>query len=180
MTGEVLAVCANGTHSFSKPSQAQIRLLEGLGVEGDAHMGATVKHRSLVARNPSQPNLRQVHLMHGELLDELRAKGFEVTAGGMGENIVTRGLPLLDLARGTRLRLGPEAVIEVTGLRHPCKQLNGYQSGLMKALLDKDDDGNIVRKSGVMAIVLTGGPVKPGDIIEVEAPEGPHRPLEPV
>ena len=180
MTGEVVAVCANGAHSFSKPSHAQIRLLEGLGVEGDAHMGATVKHRSLVARDASRPNLRQVHLMHGELLDELRAEGFEVTAGGMGENIVTRGMALLDLARGTRLRLGAEAVIEVTGLRHPCKQLDGYQSGLMKALLDKDENGNIVRKSGVMAIVLTGGTVKPGDTIEVEAPEGPHQPLEPV
>lgn len=178
--GTVQAVNVSPTHTMSKPSQMSIRLLAGLGVEGDAHMGATVKHRSRVKRDPTQPNLRQVHLIHAELHDELRAKGFEVTAGTMGENITTRDVDLLGLPTGARLHLGDEAVIEVTGLRAPCVQLDGTQKGLMEAALGHDEDGNLIRKAGVMAIVLTGGEVSPGDAIRVEMPVGSLTPLQPV
>jgi MOSC domain-containing protein YiiM len=143
-------------------------------------MGETVQHRSRVARDPSQPNLRQVHLIHAELHDELRAAGFEVADGQMGENITTRGLDLLSLPAGTRLRIGPEAVLELTGLRNPCKQLNGIQKGLMAATLDRSPDGTLIRKAGVMAIVLAGGEVRPGDQITVELPVEPHMQLAPV
>ncbi len=176
----VTAVSRSARHSFSKPTQLVIRLVAGLGVEGDAHMGETVKHRSRVARDPSQPNLRQVHLMHTELFEELRAAGFRVAAGELGENVTTRGVDLLGLPTGARLRLGESAVVEVTGLRNPCVQIDKFQKGLMAAVLGRDADGNLVRKSGVMAIVLAGGEVHPGDPIAVELPPGPHRPLAPV
>ena len=180
MNGTVAAVSRSASHTFSKAREESIRLLAGLGVEGDAHLGETVKHRSRVARDPSQPNLRQVHLIHAELHDELRAAGFDVHAGEMGENVTTRGIALLALPVGTRLRLGGDAVVEITGLRNPCVQLDRFQPGLMKAVLDRDEHGNLVRKSGVMAIVLTPGEVRPGDGIGVELPPEPHRPLEPV
>ena len=154
-----------------------IRLVEGLGVEGDAHSGATVKHRSRVARDPSQPNLRQVHLIHGELLEELGAAGFNVVPGDLGENITTKGIDLLGLPRGTRLRLGADAIVEITGLRNPCAQLDRFQTGLTAAVLDRDDAGNLVRKSGVMAVVIAGGLVQASDPIEVELPGLPHEPL---
>jgi MOSC domain-containing protein YiiM len=149
-------------------------------VEGDAHLGKTVKHRSRVARDPSQPNLRQVHLIHAELHDELRAAGFAVSAGQMGENVTTRGLDLLGLPTGTRLRLGKTAVVEVTGLRNPCIQLDRFQPGLMAAVLERDEHRALIRKAGVMAIVLADGEVRPGDSIVVELPPAPHRSLEPV
>jgi MOSC domain-containing protein YiiM len=180
MTGQVVAVSRDLEHGPDKPNRDAIRLLPGLGVEGDAHMGATVKHRSRVRRDPTQPNLRQVHLIHQELHDELRERGFEVTPGLMGENVTTRGLDLLGLPRGTRLRLGPEALIELSGLRNPCKQLDGVQPGLMQATLDRDADGNLIRKAGVMAVVLAGGEVRPGDPVAVELPVEPHSSLEPV
>ena len=172
------AVSCNPEHAFSKANAGSIRLLAGLGVEGDAHLGRTVRHRSRVARDPSQPNLRQVHLMHAELHDELRAQGFDVAAGVMGENITTRGIELLALPAGSRLGLGEEAVVEVTGLRNPCVQLDHFQPGLMAAVLDRDADGNLVRKAGVMAIVVTSGDVRPGDAITVELPPQPHARLE--
>ena len=178
MQAIVTAVSASPGHSFSKPNRDSIRLLAGLGVEGDAHLGTTVKHRSRVAKDPSQPNLRQVHLIHAELHDELQAKGFAVSAGEMGENVTTCGIDLLALPTGARLRIGENAVIEVTGLRNPCVQIDRFQKGLMKAVLGKDEHGNLIRKSGVMAIVLEGGEVKPGDAIRVELPLGPHRLLE--
>lgn len=180
MSGAVLAVSCSPTYTFTKPNQGSIRLLAGLGVEGDAHLGETVKHRSRVARDPTQPNLRQVHLIHAELHDELRAAGFAVSAGQMGENITTRGVDLLGLPTGTRLFLGKMAVIEVTGLRNPCVQLDHFQPGLMSAVLDKDEHGRLIRKAGIMAIVLAGGEVRPGDPIIVELPPEPHRSLEPV
>lgn len=180
ITATVAAVSQAPGHSFSKSTRPSIRLLAGLGVEGDAHSGATVKHRSRVKRDPSVANLRQVHLMHAELHDELNGKGFEVAAGALGENITTRGLDLLGLPTGARLRLGPEAVVEVTGLRNPCYQLDDYQKGLMAATLDRDGDGKLIRKAGVMAVVLAGGEVRPGDAIEVELPAGERRALEPV
>lgn len=180
MGGTVTAVSRSATHTMTKPNQDAVRLLTGLGVEGDAHLGETVKHRSRVARDPSQPNLRQVHLIHAELHDELRAAGFDVLPGKMGENITTRGIDLLGLPTGTRLRLGATAVVEVTGLRNPCGQLDRLQNGLMVANLDRDADGNLIRKAGVMSIVLADGDVRPGDRIEVELPPEPRRPLQPV
>lgn len=176
--GVVEAVSRAPQHTFSKANAARIRLLTGLGVEGDAHLGRTVQHRSRVARDPSQPNLRQVHLIHGELHDELRAQGFDATPGVLGENVTTRGVELLALPSGSRLRLGDKAVVEVTGLRNPCGQLDHFQQGLMAAVLDRDDEGNLVRKAGVMAIVVTSGDVRPGDAIAVELPPPPHARLE--
>ncbi len=178
--GRVVAVSRSGSHTFSKPNQASIVLVQGLGVDGDAHSGKTVQHRSRVARNPAEPNLRQVHLIHAELHDELRAVGFEIAPGQMGENITTRGVDLLGLATGARLRLGDTAVVEVTGLRNPCDQLDGVQPGLMAATLGRDEQGNLVRKAGVMAIVLVGGVVRPGDPIAVELPAPPLRALQPL
>lgn len=178
--GIAFSVGKSPTHTLVKPGQDVIRLLTGLGVEGDAHMGTTVKHRSRVAQDPTQPNLRQVHLIHSELHDELRQKGFDVAPGAMGENITTRGIDLLGLPIGTRLHAGESAVIEITGLRNPCYQLDGIQPGLMAAVLDTDADGALVRKAGVMGIVLTDGDVHVGDPIRVELPPLPHRPLEKV
>ncbi|MDR3493383.1 MAG: MOSC domain-containing protein [Ancalomicrobiaceae bacterium] len=175
---EVVAVAAHPTHAFSKPPQARIRLLAGLGVEGDAHCGVTVQHRSRVKQDPTQPNLRQVHLIHAELIDELMARGFRVAAGVMGENVTTRGIDLLGLPRGARLTFGTEAVVEVTGLRNPCQQLNDYQDGLTHAVLDRDAEGNLVRKAGIMGVVLQGGLIRPGDAIAITLPEGPHVRLE--
>jgi MOSC domain-containing protein YiiM len=180
MRGTVTAVCVSGTHTMTKPNVERVRLLAGLGVEGDAHLGVTVKHRSRVARDPSQPNLRQVHLVHAELHDELKQAGFEVFPGYMGENVTTRGIDLLGLPTGTRLRLGATAVVEVTGLRNPCGQLDKLQQGLLAANLDRDADGNLIRKAGIMGIVLADGEVRPGDPIQVEVPAEPHQPLEPV
>ena len=177
---EVIAVSASGGHTFSKVARDGIRLVAGHGVEGDAHAGATVKHRSRVRQDPTQPNLRQVHLIHAELHEELNGRGFRVGPGDMGENVTTRGIDLLGLPTGARLRLGDEAVVEVTGLRNPCTQLDDFQAGLMQAVLDRDEDGNLVRRSGVMGIVLEGGAVRPGDRIAIELPPEPHRALEKV
>jgi MOSC domain-containing protein YiiM len=178
MNATVLAVSKSGTHTFSKPNQDKIVLLAGLGVEGDAHMGETVKHRSRVKRDPTQPNLRQVHLIHAEFHEELKTSGFRVSAGEMGENITTRGLDLLSLPKGTKLYLGSDAIVEVTGLRNPCEQLNTFQDGLMNLCVYKDENGNIVRKAGIMSIVLAGGEVRAGDAIRVELPPGPHEALQ--
>lgn len=177
-TGSVVAVHASAAHTFSKPSQPEIRLLVGQGVEGDAHCGTTVKHRSRVAQNPDQPNLRQVHLIHAELFDELAAKGFTVVPGALGENLTTHGVALLTLPVGTRLQLGATAVVELTGLRNPCAQIEHFQKGLLTAVLDRDSNGNLIRKTGVMGIVLEEGVVRPGDSIQIRLPAAPHRPLE--
>ena len=177
-TGVVSAVSRSAGHTFSKYVQSSITLLAGLGVDGDAHLGEKVKHLSRVRANPNQPNLRQVHLIHAELHDELNAKGFEVSAGQMGENITTRGLDLLRLPAGAHLHLGGAAVVEITGLRDPCTQINQLQSGMMQACLDRDENGNLIRKAGVMSIVLADGEVKPGDLIRVELPPRPWKDLE--
>lgn len=177
-SGFVVAVSVSATHSFSKKNQLSITLLDGLGVTGDAHLGTTVKHRSRVAQNPNQPNLRQVHLIHVELLHELQEKGFSVLPGQMGENITTAGLDLLGLPTGSKLYLGDTAIVEITGLRNPCSQLDNFQAGLMSAVLDYDEHGNLIRKAGVMGIVLVGGMLKLGDRIRAELPPLPHRPLE--
>jgi MOSC domain-containing protein YiiM len=178
MVGIVTAVSRSGGHTFSKPNALGIQLLAGLGVEGDAHLGVTVKHRTLVRRDPTQPNLRQVHLIHAELHEELRAAGFAVEAGQIGENVTTRGIDLLGLPAGTRLHLGDAAVVEVKGLRNPCGQLDRFQAGLTAALLGHGPDGRLIRKAGIMGIVLTSGHVCPADTIEVELPPLPHRALD--
>ncbi|NNU43264.1 MOSC domain-containing protein [Ramlibacter montanisoli] len=180
MSPRVLAVHRSSSHSFSKFQEDSITLVVGLGVEGDAHAGATVKHRSRVARDPSAPNLRQVHLIHAELFDELVERDHAVFPGDMGENITTRGIELLSLPAGTRLRLGAEAEVEVTGLRNPCRQIDRFQPGLMAKVLDRDANGRVVRKTGVMAVVRRGGTVRAGDAIVLQLPETPHHPLEPV
>lgn len=166
---------------MAKQRQERIALLAGIGVEGDAHAGATVRHRSRVRRDATQPNLRQVHLLGAELHEELARAGFDVAPGRMGENVTTAGVPLLDLPTGTVVRLGPDAVVELTGLRNPCRQLDGIAPGLMEALLERDEAGAVVRRrAGVMAVVRTAGVVHPGDPVVVEVPPGPRRPLEPV
>lgn len=180
LSGVVSCVCASASHSFSKQSCDEIELIAGLGVRDDAHAGVTVKHRSRVARDPSQPNLRQVHLIHHELLVDLQAQGFAVGPSVMGENITTRNVDLLNLPLGARLHIGAAAIIEVTGLRNPCKQLDDFQDGLMSAVLDRDDRGEIVRKAGIMAVVIAGGFVRASDPIMVRLPTAPHQPLLPV
>jgi MOSC domain-containing protein YiiM len=180
MPGQVVAVHRSSSHSFSKYAEDVITLVAGLGVAGDAHAGATVKHRSRVARNPHAPNLRQVHLLQAELFDQLVARDFAVFAGDMGENVTTRGVDLLALPTGTRLQLGATAVVEVTGLRNPCSQIDRLQPGLMAAVIERGADGQMVRKSGVMAVVLEGGEIGAGDLIVVRLPLAPHRPLQPV
>ena len=174
----VIAVALSATHTFSKPVVPMIVLRKGLGVEGDCHLGVTVQHRSRVRADPTQPNLRQVHLIQGELHDELQLAGFNVAEGTMGENITTRGIDLLALPRGARLRIGADAVIEITGLRNPCSQLDKYQKGLTAAVLGRNPDGSLLRRAGVMGIVLEGGAVSPGDDIRTELPPLPHWPLE--
>ena len=180
MSGAVVAVSRRAEHNVSKHNVDEIRLVSGRGVQGDAHCGPEVKHRSRVRADPTQPNLRQVHLIHSELHEELAGQGFEIGAGEMGENVTTRGIDLLGLPTGTRLRIGGEAVVEVTGLRNPCNQLNGLAPGLMDAVLERAEDGGLSRKSGVMGIVVEDGSVRAGDPIEVVPPDCPHRPLEPV
>ena len=178
MKRTVVAVSLSPRHTFTKPNALGIRLIEGLGVEGDAHAGATVKHRSRVAQDPTQPNLRQVHLIGEELLDELRARGFNVFPGAMGENVTTRGIPLLDLPQGTHLHLGETAVIEVTGLRNPCRQLNAFQPGLMDAVHGRHEHGGLILRAGIMGIVLASGEIAPGDPIQAVLPAGDHRALK--
>lgn len=176
--GQVMAVSLSASHSFSKRRQDHIRLLAGRGVEGDAHSGKTIKHRSRVAVDPAQPNLRQVHLMHTELFQELLGKSFQVAPGDLGENITTSGIDLLALPRGAMLHIGDEAIVEVTGLRNPCAQIDKFQKGLLAAVLDRRADGSVIRKSGVMGIIHAGGVVKPNDPIRVSLPPEPHVRLE--
>ncbi|MGV9563840.1 MOSC domain-containing protein [Streptomyces sp. NPDC003480] len=178
MSGRVTAVSSNNEYSFTKPNRDSIRLLAGLGVEGDVHAGVTVKHRSRVAQDPTRPNLRQVHLIHEELFVEVGEEGFKVAPGELGENITTRGIDLLGLPVGTLLRIGDSAVLEVTGLRNPCLQIDNFQEGLLKQVVGRDEAGNIVRKAGIMSTVREGGVVRPGDTIEAELPSGPHRALD--
>ncbi|MGW1542232.1 MOSC domain-containing protein [Streptomyces sp. NPDC002309] len=178
MSGTVTAVSSNGQYSFTKPNRDSVTLLAGFGVEGDVHAGVTVKHRSRIAQDPTQPNLRQVHLIHEELFAEVDEQGFKVAPGELGENITTRGIDLLGLPVGTLLRIGESAVLEVTGLRNPCVQIDNFQEGLLKQVVGRDQAGSIVRKAGIMSIVREGGVVRPGDAIERELPSGPHQPLD--
>ncbi len=178
--GHVVAVSTDATHRFSKVPRDNVQLLVGLGVEGDAHLGTTVQHRSRVARDPSQPNLRQVHLLQAELLDEMLAAGHPVGAGTLGENVLTRGVDLLGLPTGALVHLGDEAVVRLTGLRNPCRQIDAHSPGLLRLAVGHDDDGAVVRRAGVMAVVVTGGPVRSGDAVTVALPQGGPAPLQPV
>jgi MOSC domain-containing protein YiiM len=180
LRGSVVAVSRSETHSFAKANRDAVRLVAGFGVEGDAHGGTTVRHRSRVARGATRPNLRQVHLIHAELLDELAQYGFDVAPGELGENLTTRGIPLLELPTGARLRLGDDAVLELTGLRTPCVQIDRFQSGLLAKVAMRNEAGEIVRRAGVMSVVVEGGIVRAGDSIVVELPAEPHHVLEPV
>ena len=177
-TGRVVAVAKDSEHRFSKETCSELTLVAGLGVMGDAHFGAAVQHRSRVAADPSQPNLRQVHLIHVELQDELLAQGFRVAPGVMGENITTQGVDLLGLPTGSLLKIGDDALICITGLRNPCKQIDDYQSGMLKAVLDRDINGHPVRKAGIMGVIIASGTVKPGDNIMVALPPKPHKMLD--
>lgn len=178
ITGIVKSVSKSGTHTFHKSTCDSIQLLKGLGVQGDAHMGEKVKHRSRVAKDPNQPNLRQVHLIHSELFDELKEKGFDIKAGEIGENITTEGIELLSLPKDTVLHIGETVQVQITGLRNPCKQLDALKKGLMQAVLDKDEEGNLLRKAGIMGVVLEGGEVTIGTTITVELPPEPFVKLE--
>jgi MOSC domain-containing protein YiiM len=173
----VIAVAKSAKHEFSKHSCASIKIVQGLGVDGDCHSGVTVKHRSRVAADPTQPNLRQVHLMQAELFDELRTHGFEIVPSSLGENITTRGIDLLALPEGTVLKIGAEAKVQVTGLRNPCSQIENFKTGLLQHCVIKTDD-KLIRKTGVMAIVLASGDVQPSDKIAIELPPLPHKALE--
>lgn len=177
MDATVVAVSLSGQHTFSKQNQPSITLIEGIGVQGDAHAGKKVKHRYLVGLDATKPNIRQVHLIQAELFDEVNANGFSVAPGELGENITTRGVDLLALPTGTKLKIGSDAVVELTALRNPCVQIDRFQKGLLKAVLDKDDENNLVRKAGVMGIVLKGGEIVPSDSIVIELPAQPHHPL---
>lgn len=178
MDATVVSVGRDGAHRFSKAVRGEIRLLSGLGVEGDAHCGVTVKHRSRVAADPTRPNLRQLHLIQSELFDELAERGFSLAPGDLGENVLTRGLDLLALPRGSRLHIGAEAIVEITGLRNPCGQIEAFRPGLLAAVLDRAADGSLVRKAGIMGVVLTGGMVRPGDVITAVLPPAPWQRLE--
>lgn len=177
----VQTVAASCGHGFSKTVRDRIEIIAGIGIAGDAHAGRTVKHRSRVRVDPNQPNLRQVHLIHAELLTELHQRGFAVEPGDLGENILTTGIDLLALPRGSILTIDPSgARLEITGLRNPCAQIDAFQRGLLSAVLDRKADGSLIRKAGVMAIALTGGAIRPGDRITVQLPPLPHLALEPV
>ena len=175
----VIAVASDKKHNIVKPIRESITLIAEWGIEGDAHAGKTVQHRYDKRRNPDAPNLRQVHLMHAELLDRLAELGMTVQPGQMGENITTRGIDLLNLPRGTQLKIG-EALIEITGLRNPCKYLNQIAPGLMKACVAKHDDGALFPQSGVMGIIRSGGDIRAGDTIQIVTPPEPHDRLKPV
>ncbi len=179
-SAQVIAVARSAKHAFSKTPTPSIELAEGMGVVGDAHQGATVQHRSRVAKDPTQPNLRQVHLIHGELLDALNRQGFALSPGDLGENVTTRGVDLLSLCRGSQLRFADGAVVEITGLRNPCAQIEKFRSGLLAAVLDRDDNGELIRKAGVMGVVTRAGSITVGDAIAISAPQGEQLRLTPV
>jgi MOSC domain-containing protein YiiM len=178
VTGKVIAVAKDEGHNFSKRIVPEINIVAGLGVDGDTHQGVKVKHRSRVKADPTQPNLRQVHLIHSELFDEVAKQGFHVTPADLGENITTKGIDLLALPRGSHLKIGDDVVLEVTGLRNPCAQIDDFQRGLLSAVLDRRANGELIRKSGIMTVVLKSGWVRPGDRINVQLPDPPFLPLE--
>ena len=174
--GMVVAVSRSPSHGFSKAPQPKINLLAGLGVEGDAHAGTTVQHLYRIGLDPTAPNLAQVHFLHVELVDEMAGKGYDISPGTMGENVLTQGLDLLAMPTGAIFRIG-DATVEISGIRDPCKKIDTLGKGLTKLLIDKAPDGSCRRKAGIMGIVISGGTIRPGDAIHVELPVEPHRPL---
>ncbi len=178
VAGKVIAVARDEGHNFSKHVVPEIEIIAGVGVDGDAHQGVTVKHRSRVKADPTQPNLRQVHLIHSELFDEVARNGFAVKPADLGENITTKGIDLLGLPRGALLKVGADVLLEVTGLRNPCAQIENFRKGLLSSVIDTGPDGKLIRKSGIMTIVLRGGWVRQGDNIDVDLPDPPFLPLE--
>lgn len=180
MPGTVIALAYDALHRVSKRPTERVRLIAGLGVEGDAHAGLTMQHRSRWVKQRTVANVRQVHLIHAELFDALQHQGFDIVPAQIGENVTTRGINLLGLSTGTRLRLGEEAVIEITGLRNPCAKLDGIASGLMQAVLEKGPGKRLIRKAGVMATVVASGEVRVGDGIRIVHAPAPHCPLNPV
>ena len=180
MTGLVTAVHLSSTHTFNKQPADAVTLIAGIGVSGDAHAGSTVKHRSRVAADPTKPNLRQVHLLHSELLDDLASRGLDVNPGDLGENVTTSGVDLLNLPTGTTLAIGADAILSLTGLRNPCRQIEAFHTGLQSQVLGRNEDGSLARLAGVMAVVIRGGAVSPGDPIRWTLPPEPHHRLEPV
>jgi MOSC domain-containing protein YiiM len=178
MQVKVVAVSRSTQHGVGKIPHDEIRLLEGLGVEGDAHAGKTAQHLYRMKRDPTAPNLAQIHFLNAELFDELAAKGFAVEAGRLGENVLTQGIDLITLPTGTIFQIGAEAIVEISGIRDPCKQIDGVARGLTKALIDRDAAGQVLRKAGIMGVVVKGGMVRPGDAIVVTLPAEPHRRLE--
>jgi MOSC domain-containing protein YiiM len=180
--GYVIAVAAAATHQLSKPIVDEIRLVKDLGVEGDAHLGATTQHQMQARSDSTRPNLRQVHLLQSELFSELAQKGHVVGPATLGENITTAGVDLISLPRGTLLllRIGSDAVLQLTGLRNPCGQLDAFQPGLARAMLGKDEGGELIRKARVMSVVISGGTIRTGDEIAIELPLQPFEKLCPV
>ena len=177
IAARVVSVSLSGQHTFSKDVVESIQLLAGLGVEGDAHCGVLVKHRYRVKQNPTQPNLCQIHLLQAELFKQLRGNGFDISPGEMGENITTSDIDLLALPAGSLLTIGESAVVEVTGLRSPCVQMNHFRKGLMAAVIERKAAGKVLNKAGIMAVVIAGGIVRAGDPIGVRLPGKPWREL---
>jgi len=173
----VEAVHLSDSHSFSKRAVSEVELIAGLGIQGDTHQGTSVQHRSRIAIDPSRPNLRQVHLLGSELFQDVAKRGYTVGPGDLGENITTIGIDLLALPTGTTLRLGSDCLISITGLRNPCQQINDFRDGLLSEMLERNDDGTLVKKAGVMAVVIRSGVVRPGDSIDDSLPPLPHIPL---
>ncbi len=178
ISGSVIAVCSRDAHLFSKENREEIELIKNFGINGDAHAGMYVKHRSRVKKNPKQLNLRQVHLIPIELLNEMKQHRYDLHPGDLGENITTSGIDLINLPLNSQINIGEEVVLEVKGLRDPCKQIEAFKEGLLKKMITKDADGNLIRKTGIMTIVLGGGIVKPNDKIEVVLPKKPYHKLE--
>jgi MOSC domain-containing protein YiiM len=176
--GKVVALARSAGHSFSKQVVDEVRLIAGQGVEDDAHLGEKVQHLSRVRVDPDQPNLRQVHLIGEELLDELALEGFALSPGQLGENVTTRGIDLLALPQRSVLKIGDSVELEVTGLRNPCAQIEAFRPGLLARVVSKDSGGNLIRRAGIMAVVRSGGQARAGDEIKVVLPAGAHLPLE--
>ena len=154
----VVGLSIDDGHHFSKRAVERVTMVAGVGIEGDVHAGPLVQHRSRVRVDPNQPNLRQVHLIDDAVFAVAASAGFEIDHGDLGENVTVSGLDVHGLAVGTMLRLGESAFVAVTGLRNPCGQINGLRPGLLD-VLRRADGGDIVRRAGIMGVVVRGGEV---------------------
>jgi len=172
LDGRVVGLARDGRNGFSKSAMDTICLIQGQGVEGDAHSGPFVRHRYLARRQPRLPNLRQVHLIPSELFEALRNAGYDLHPGDLGDNIATAGLDLETLPMGALLDLGSEACIELTGLRTPCVLIDRFRTGLKRQMVCSEPVAPRFR-CGVMSIVRTGGRLAVGDPIRVRLPPKP-------